>query len=92
MSGAGTVKTVIRIVVPLLKGGIFSVWVLLFQIYFKEFAGAIILFTYGTELLSTLLFLRAFEEGLLGIGAVLGVIMLVASLGLHVAVGKKSSI
>jgi iron(III) transport system permease protein len=92
VSGAGRVKTVIRIVVPLLKGGIISVWVLLFQIYFKEFAGAIILFTYGTEVLSTLLFLRAFDEGLLGMGAVLGVIMLVASLGLHVLVGKKSSI
>ena len=92
MSGAGTVKTIIRIVLPLLKGGIFSVWVLLFQIYFKEFAGAIILFTYGTEVLSTLLFLRAFDEGLLGIGAVLGVIMLVASLSLHAVVSKKSSI
>jgi iron(III) transport system permease protein len=90
VSGAGTVRTIVRIVIPFLKGGLFSVWILLFQIYLREFAGPIILFTFGTEVLSTLLYLRAFEEGSLGVGAVLGVLMLVMSLGLHAIIAKRS--
>ena len=78
-----------RIIIPFLRGGLFSVWILLFQIYLREFAGAIILFTFGTELLSTLLYLRAFEEGSLGIGAVLGVVMLAMSLGLHAILARR---
>ncbi len=87
--GAGKVRTIVRIVIPFLRGGLFSVWILLFQIYLREFAGAIILFSFGTEVLSTLLFQRAFSEGFLGIGAVLGVIMLAMSLGLHTLVSRK---
>jgi iron(III) transport system permease protein len=90
VSGAGTVRTIVRIVIPFLKGGLFSVWILLFQIYLREFAGPIILFTFGTEVLSTLLYLRAFEEGSLGVGAVLGVLMLVMSLGLHAIIARRS--
>lgn len=90
VSGAGTVKTIVRIVIPFLKGGLFSVWILLFQIYLREFSGPIILFTFGTEVLSTLLYLRAFEEGSLGMGAVLGVLMLVMSLGLHAIIARRS--
>lgn len=89
ISGAGTLKTIVRIIIPFLKGGLFSVWILLFQIYLREFAGAIILFSYGTEVLSTLLFLRAFEEGSLGVGAVLGVLMLAMSLGLHSFLARR---
>ncbi|MCH7915594.1 MAG: iron ABC transporter permease, partial [Deltaproteobacteria bacterium] len=89
ISGAGTLNTIVRIIIPFLKGGIFSVWMLLFQIYLREFAGAIVLFSYGTEVLSTLLFLRAFEEGSLGVGAVLGVLMLAMSLGLHAVVARR---
>ena len=81
--GAGKARTVVRIVIPFLRGGLFSVWILLFQIYLREFAGAIILVSFGTEVLSTALFLRAFGEGYLGIGAVLGVLMLAMSLVLH---------
>ncbi|MFQ5902180.1 MAG: ABC transporter permease [Candidatus Binatia bacterium] len=89
VSGAGTLKTIVRIIIPVLKGGLFSVWMLLFQIYLREFAGAIVLFSFGTEVLSTLLFLRAFEEGSLGVGAVLGVLMLAMSLGLHALAAKR---
>jgi len=89
ISGAGTLRTIVRIIIPFLRGGLFSVWILLFQIYLREFAGAIILFTFGTELLSTLLYLRAFEEGSLGIGAVLGVVMLAMSLGLHAILARR---
>ncbi|MGH7773146.1 MAG: ABC transporter permease [Candidatus Binatia bacterium] len=90
VSGAGTLRTIFRIVIPFLKGGLFSVWILLFQIYLREFAGPIILFTFGTEVLSTLLYLRAFEEGSLGVGAVLGVLMLVMSLGLHAIIARRT--
>ena len=90
VSGAGALGTIARIVIPFLKRGLFSVWMLLFQIYLREFAGPIILFTFGTEVLSTLLYLRAFEEGLLGVGAVLGVLMLVMSLGLHAIIARRS--
>ncbi len=89
ISGAGTLRTIVRIIVPFLGGGLFSVWILLFQIYLREFAGAIILVTFGTELLSTLLYLRAFEEGSLGVGAVLGVLMLAMSLGLHALLASR---
>lgn len=89
ISGAGFLKTIVRIVIPLLRGGLFSVWILLFQIYIREFAGAIILFSFGNEVLSTLLFLRAFEEGSLGVGAVLGVLMLALSLVLHISASKR---
>lgn len=87
--GAGKVRTIVRIVIPLLRGGLFSVWILLFQIYLREFAGAIILVSFGTEVLSTLLFLRAFGEGYLGVGAVLGVLMLAMSLVLHAIAARR---
>lgn len=89
ISGAGPLRTIVRIIIPFLRGALFSVWILLFQIYIREFAGAIILFSFGNEVLSTLLYLRAFEEGFLGVGAVLGVLMLALSLGLHAAVVKR---
>jgi iron(III) transport system permease protein len=89
ISGAGFLETVLRVVIPFLQGGLFSVWILLFQIYLREFAGAVILFSYGNEVLSTLLFLRAFEEGALGVGAVLGVLMLAMSLTLHAVVARR---
>ncbi len=89
ISGAGAMQTILRIVIPLLGGALFSVWILLFQIYIREFAGTIILFSFGNEVLSTLLFLRAFEEGFLGIGAVLGVLMLAISLALHALVARR---
>lgn len=89
ISGAGALQTIGRIVIPLLRGALFSVWILLFQIYIREFAGAIILFSFGNEVLSTLLFLRAFEEGFLGVGAVLGVLMLVFSMALHALVARR---
>ena len=92
ISGAGPLRTIVRIVVPFLRGGLFSVWILLFQIYIREFAGAIILFSFGNEVLSTLLFLRAFEEGSLGVGAVLGALMLLLSLGLHAAVARRINV
>jgi iron(III) transport system permease protein len=87
--GASKLSTFVRIVAPLLRGGLFSVWILLFQIYLREFAGAIILVSFGTEVLSTLLFLRAFGEGFLGIGAVLGVLMLAMSLLLHAVAVRR---
>ncbi|MBI2087515.1 MAG: iron ABC transporter permease [Deltaproteobacteria bacterium] len=90
VSGAGALRTIVRIVIPFLKGGLFSVWILLFQIYLREFAGPIILFTFGTEVLSTLLYLRAFEEGSLGVGAVLGVLMLAVSFGLHAVTARRA--
>jgi iron(III) transport system permease protein len=89
ISGAGAVTTIVRIVIPFLKGGLFSVWILLFQIYVREFAGAIILFSFGNEVLSTLLFLRAFEEGFLGVGAVLGTLMLALSVVLHATAVRR---
>ncbi len=88
-SGAGGLRTIVRIVIPFLRGGLFSVWILLFQIYLREFAGAIILFSYGNEVLSTLLFQLAFDEGSFGIGAVIGVLMLALSLGLHLLVSRR---
>ena len=90
-SGASALGTVVRIVVPFLRGGLFSVWILLFQIYLREFAGAVILFTYGNEVLSTLLFQRAFDEGSFGVGAVIGVLMLALSLGLHLLVSRRET-
>ena len=90
-SGASGLKTIVRIVIPFLRGGLFSVWILLFQTYLREFAGAVILFTYGSEVLSTLLFQRAFDEGSFGIGAVIGVLMLVMSLGLHLLVSRREA-
>lgn len=90
VSGAGAVRTIVRIVIPFLKGGLFSVWILLFQIYLREFAGPIILFTFGTEVLSTLLYLRGFEEGSLGVAAALGVLMLMMSLGLHAVIARRA--
>lgn len=90
-SGASALGTITRIVIPFLRGGLFSVWILLFQIYLREFAGAVILFTYGNEVFSTLLYQRAFDEGQFGIGAVIGVLMLVLSLGLHLLVSRRET-
>ena len=42
-------------------------------------------------MLSTLLFQRAFDEGSFGIGAVIGVLMLVMSLGLHLLVSRREA-
>ncbi len=60
--GASWATTLRRITIPLLKPGIFAGWLLMFLIFIRELSISIILFTAGTETLSTgIYYLQEYE-------------------------------
>jgi iron(III) transport system permease protein len=62
LAGASWGTTLKRITIPLLKPGIFAGWLLMFLIFIRELSISIILFTAGTETLSTgIYYLQEYE-------------------------------
>ncbi len=62
LSGASWMTTLKRITIPLLKPGIFAGWLLMFLIFIRDLSISIILFTAGTETLSTgIYYLQEYE-------------------------------
>ena len=62
LAGASWATTLKRITIPLLKPGIFAGWLLMFLIFIRELSISIILFTAGTETLSTgIYYLQEYE-------------------------------
>ena len=62
LAGASWATTLKRITIPLLKPGIFAGWLLMFLIFIRELSISIVLFTAGTETLSTgIYYLQEYE-------------------------------
>ena len=62
LAGASSATTLKRITIPLLKPGIFAGWLLMFLIFIRELSISIVLFTAGTETLSTgIYYLQEYE-------------------------------
>jgi iron(III) transport system permease protein len=82
ISGASWFTTVRKIVIPLLKSGILSAWMLMFMVTMVELAAAIMLFTSGTEPVSVAMF-DSFSEGSFQVVSALSILVLSVSLGMY---------
>ena len=88
VSGGGFLYNLRKVLFPLIKSGIVAVWIIVFQLYLREFAGSILLYRGGSEVLATEIYVRAFSEGMLQTGAVLGVTIMVISLLIYMSLIK----
>jgi iron(III) transport system permease protein len=89
--GAGSFKTMRRIVIPLLIPGIVSGWILMATMFVRELTLSVVLSRPGTEVLAVQIF-RFAEDGLWGQLSALGIMMIFISTTLVVAatlVGMK---
>ncbi len=83
--GASLLTTMRRIIVPLIIPGIVSGWVLMATMFFRELSLSIVLSRPGTEVLAVQI-LRFSEDGLWGRLSALGIIMIMFSTSMVVAV------
>ena len=83
--GGGTFYTLRRIVIPLLIPGIVSGWILMATMFVRELSLSVVLSRPGTEVLAVQI-LRFAEDGLWGRLSALGIIMILISTTLVVAV------
>ena len=93
VSGAGAWTTMRRIVVPLLIPGIVSGWILMATRFVRELTVSVVLSRPGSEVLAVQI-LRFSEDGMWGQLSVLGIIMIIISSTLVMAVtmiGNKFS-
>lgn len=89
--GASYLKTLRRIVIPLLVPGITSSWILMATMFVRELSLSVVLSRPGTEVLAVQI-LRFAEDGLWGKLSALGLIMIVISTSLVIAatlIGSK---
>jgi iron(III) transport system permease protein len=73
MSGATWLRSMLRIVAPLVAPGMVSMWLLLFVTYIREVSSSMMLFTYGTETMSIAL-IRIMEYEPYGVSGAFGVL------------------
>jgi iron(III) transport system permease protein len=78
--GAGRLRVLREITAPLARSGIIATWCFIFIGVIRELSASIILFTPGTKVMSVVIF-DLKEEGQFGAIAVLGLFMLVMTLG-----------
>ena len=64
--GASWLRTFARIVLPLLRPGIYSTWILLFIIFIREISAAVLLTSFNTRLFPVLIF-EQWTEGYLNV-------------------------
>jgi len=83
--GASPLTTMRRIIVPLLIPGIVSAWILMASMFLRELTLSVVLSRPGTEVLAVQI-LRFAEDGLWGELSALGMVMIVISTVLVVAV------
>ena len=72
-SGAGWAYTFRRIVVPLMRPGLTAAWVLLFVGMLKEISASVLLYTFGTETMSVVLY-ELWSEGSFPVAASMAVV------------------
>jgi iron(III) transport system permease protein len=85
--GASRLRTLWRITAPLLRTSVIATWCFIFVGVIRELSAAIMLFTSETKVISVLIF-DLNESGDLGAISVLGLIMLVITFGIVVAVNR----
>ena len=93
VSGAGTLTTLRRIVIPLLVPGIVSGWILMATMFVRELSLSVVLSRPGTEVLAVQI-LRFAEDGLWGRLSALGILMIALSSALVIAatlIGRRLS-
>jgi iron(III) transport system permease protein len=73
--GASLLRTLGHITIPLIKGGFYSGWVLLFIVFFRETAMVVLLYTYQTITLSVLL-VELFDSARYTIFSAIGIIQM----------------
>jgi iron(III) transport system permease protein len=82
--GASWLRTFWRVVMPLLRPGIYSTWILLFIIFIREISAAVLLTSINTRLFPVLIF-EQWTEGYLNVmsaGALLLSLIMLAVIGL----------
>ena len=85
--GASRLRTLWDITAPLLRTSVIATWCFIFVGVIRELSAAIILFTSDTKVISTLIF-DLKESGELGAIAVLGLMMLIITFAVVVAVNR----
>lgn len=74
-SGAGWGHTITRIILPLVKPSLVAGWILLFVSMIRELSASAILYRYGTEVMSVMIY-ENYQSGSFGDAAALGTIQL----------------
>ena len=85
--GATRLRTLWRITTPLLRTSVIATWCFIFVGVIRELSAAVILFTSETKVISVLIF-DLNESGDLGAIAVLGIIMLIITFTVVVAINR----
>src|SRR6188472_1446097 len=85
--GATRLRSLWEITAPLLRTGVIATWCFIFVGVMRELSAAIILFTSETKVLSVLIF-DLNESGDLGAISVLGIIMLVITFAVVIAINR----
>src|ERR1041385_2817339 len=85
--GATRLQSLRQITAPLLRTSVIATWCFIFVGVIRELSAAIILFTSETKVISVLIF-DLNESGDLGAIAVLGIIMLVITFGVVIAINR----
>ena len=85
--GAGRLRTLWDITAPLLRTGVIAAWCFIFIGVMRELSAAIILFTSQTKVLSVLIY-DLNESGDLAAISVLGIVMLVITFAVVLAVNR----
>jgi iron(III) transport system permease protein len=85
--GATRMRSLWEITAPLLRTGVIATWCFIFVGVMRELSAAIILFTSETKVISVLIF-DLNESGDLGAIAVLGIIMLVITFAVVIAINR----
>ncbi len=81
VSGASSMTTMRRIIIPLLIPGVVSAWILMATMYIRELTVSVVLSRPGTEVLAVQILSYA-EDGLWGKLSALGIIMILISTAL----------
>ncbi|MBI2321626.1 MAG: ABC transporter permease subunit [Chloroflexi bacterium] len=79
LSGASWLRTMLYVVVPLLKPGIAAAWLLLFIIFVRELGVSILLYAEGTEVRSVVLYSMSHEPVTIAAFAVVQTVILLAA-------------
>ncbi|MCL2893725.1 ABC transporter permease [Brenneria tiliae] len=79
MSGAGWLRTLTAIGVPLIKSGVLAAWLMTFAVALRELSIAILLYVPGTETLPVAIFM-SMDDGRFPVAAALSVVLVLMSL------------
>jgi iron(III) transport system permease protein len=76
--GAGWLRTMGEVTLPLMKAGLAAAWVLIFSISLRELTMSILFYLPGTETMAVIVF-NYFEDGTFEVASAISVVILVIS-------------